>query len=243
MKDVIIINLIDVLIDGLKYFIPPFSVAIISGVFTYRVNKNTQKFKKEINESNKILTKEINESNEKLKEKLLKDRIQADVTALSRIKWIEEVRKTSADYISALNGYYFHHDNEEKKENFIELSYRMKLYFPINFNDNMSNRNKKGEDNVINLAKGVIKEAKNFLKTNINNSTIYESSSVKKFIKYKYSNLGKSPFINRMFNDNLNVMLNSITPKENEKNEMVNTTIDVISTYLKIEWDRAKNNE
>lgn len=178
-----------------------------------------------------------------MKEKLLKDRIQADVTSLSRIKWIEEVRKTSADYISALNGYYFHHDNEEKKEKFIELSYRMKLYFPINFNDNMSNRNKKGEDNVTNLANGVIKEAKNFLKTNINNSTVYESSSVKKFIKYKYSNLGKSPFINRMFNDNLNVMLNSSTPKENEKNEMVNTTIDVISTYLKIEWDRAKNNE
>lgn len=244
MKDVIIINLIDVLIDGLKYFIPPLSVAIISGVFTYRVNKNTQKFKKEINESNKILTKEINESNEKLKEKLLKDRIQADVTALSRIKWIEEVRKTSADYISALNEYYFHHDNEEKKENFIELSYRMKLYFSNNFNDNMSNKNEEDEKRIRNLAIEILEKSTDALKGNANiNDTVYDIHSLKEFIENKDGNTGKSPFINRMFDDNLRIMLSDGILEEKNKNEMVDTTIDVISTYLKIEWDRAKNNE
>lgn len=235
----IIINLT----NFLKYFLPSIIVAIISGWFNYRINKNTQEFKKEINESNKILTKEINESNEKLKEKLLKDRIQADVTALSRIKWIEEVRKTSADYISALNGYYFHYDNEEKKEKFIELSYRMKLYFPLNFNDNMSEKNAEDEKNMIQLSEGILNESEDFFKGKFNKDYIvHGSNSVNKFLSNKNSNVANSPFINMMFDINLKLMLND-RPEEQQKNEMVDKTIDVISTYLKVEWDRAKNNK
>ncbi|TPR53167.1 hypothetical protein [Apilactobacillus kunkeei] len=240
IKDVIIINLI----DFVKTFLPSIFVAFISGWFNFRNNKNTQEFKKEINESNKILTKEINESNEKLKEKLLKDRIQADVTALSRIKWIEEVRKISADYISALNEYYFHHNDPYKKENFMELSYRMKLYFPINFSDNMSNLKEEDKENILGLVKEVIEEAEEFLKEDVNNySTIYDSDAVKKFIKNRHSNIGKSPFINRMFDDNFKIMMAYGTPQKEKENEIIDTTIEVISTYLKVEWDRAKNNK
>lgn len=239
----IIINLI----DFLKYVLPSIIAALsalISGIFTIFTHKDSKKFNEKINESNESLTKEINESNEKLKEKLLKDRIQADVTALSRIKWIEEVRKISADYISALNEYYFHHNDPYKKENFMELSYRMKLYFPINFSDNMSNLKEEDKENILGLVKEVIEEAEEFLKENVNNySTIYDSDSVKKFIKNRRNNIGKSPFINRMFDDNFKIMMAYGTPQKEKENEIIDTTIEVISTYLKIEWDRAKNNK
>lgn len=108
----------------------------------------------------------------------------------------------------------------------------------------MSNKNEEDEKRIRNLAIEILEKSTDALKGNANiNDTVYDIHSLKEFIENKDGNTGKSPFINRMFDDNLRIMLSDGILEEKNKNKMVDTTIDVISTYLKIEWDRAKNNE
>lgn len=212
---------------------PTIMAAIVAGIVTiFGVVVNT------------LVTILINNKNNKSQEKLLKDRIQADVTSSSRIRWIEEVRRNCSDYIASLIDYYYDYSNENKKYNFIKLTFKMKLYFPINFEDNMSIKEKDDEQNMRNLADAILEEARKAKEKNYNKhiqSTV-GNNIIKDFISYKSGNVGKSPFISMMFDNNLKMMLNN-KPKEKKKDEAISITMDVISSYLKIEWDRAKENK
>lgn len=234
----IIINLI----DFVKYFLPSIFVAIISGWFNSRINKNTQEFKKEINESNKILTKEINESNEKLNEKLSKDRIKADLVASARTKWIEDVRNSNIEYISALVDYCFNNSCEEKQKEFIKKNVRMRLYFSRNIYDNLSNDiNKKDYKDFIDFKDKISELYHDGGKTKLYNRHELNNAFYK-FLMNTNSNLGKSPYINMMFYFDLNEILLK-APNKSEMDDIINRSIEVISNYLKIEWDRVKKNE
>lgn len=212
---------------------PTIMAAIVAGIVTiFGIVVNT------------LVTILINNKNNKSQEKLLKDRIQADVTSSSRIRWIEEVRRTCADYIASLIDYYYDYSNENKKENFIKLTFKMKLYFPINFEDNMSIKEKEDEQNMREFADAIVEEARKAKETNHNKhiQRTIGNNVIKKFISYKNGNVGKSPFISMMFDNNLEMMLKN-KPKEKKKDEAIGITMDVISSYLKIEWDRAKENK
>lgn len=202
--------------------------------------------------TNTFVTIALNKKNNESQKQLLKDRIQADVISSSRVKWIDEVRKTCSDYISSLIDYYNDYSNSTKKENFVKLSYKMKLYFSNNFNDNISTKGKKDDENLLELYNTTSKEAERILKasqsllkgekSDYQVKRTFGNDLIKKFITNDNSNAGKSPFINMMFNNNLKLMLDGMPEKE-EKDETINITVDVISLYLKIEWERIKNNE
>lgn len=250
MKDVIIINLI----DGLQYFVSPLSVAIISGVFAYSVNKNTQEFKKEINESNKILTKEINESNEKMQEKLSKDRIKADVVVSSRIKWIEEVRKANIDYLISLQSYRDDFSDKQKKLDFKRNSYMMMSYFPTESIQEDSDASINNKNMIQYLKNQKIRDAalvNNMIKGNISDKEYMYLKKIKRFFKFKNDNYGKNKYIYLYFayyDRKLRHIGNNYQnlPKiyiDKEISEIINFSMSVIPLYLKIEWNRAKNNK
>lgn len=235
-----------------------FIVAIISGVinlFIYWDNKKSNEdLTKTINNSNRNLKKEINESNEKMQEKLSKDRIKADVVVSSRIKWIEEVRKANIDYLISLQSYRDDFSDKQKKLDFKRNSYMMMSYFPTESIQEDSDASINNKNMIQYLKNQKIRDAalvNNMIKGNISDEEYMYLKDIKRFFKFKNDNYGKNKYIYLYFayyDRKLRHIGNNYQnlPKiyiDKEISEIINFSMSVIPLYLKIEWNRAKNNK
>lgn len=225
--------------------------AIISGIFSYFCTKNNIA-------SNEKLKKETINSNEKLQKKLSEDRIKADIISSARIKWIEEVRESTTNYINAIVKYTGDYSDKDKKSEFARCSYRMMLYFPgISGEVELNNDNK--------LLDELLKKYSMFKEENSENE-IYSklrsnddlNSSEEEFISNindyllnssSYSDENSDDvrditnmFINKMFAIDHSKILSERTSNE-EINDILTNTLCVISENLKLEWKRAGKNK
>lgn len=206
---------------------------------------------------NAFLTHRINKKNNEVQESLLQDRIRADIISTNRIKRIEELKKSTVDYINSFvelvreNNKKNNSDyDNSKKLKFMQCSFNLMLYF--------SDRHGDIEDSEIRnnyLLNDLTKKYSKLQKTHRIDKLYNESiqdltgedendflNSLKSYITNEKTNKNKSKFISIL----LTIYHNSILKhnlNNSEADDIINTLIDVVATYSKIEWDRVKNNE
>lgn len=191
---------------------------------------------------NIIFTFIINKKNNKNQERLLKNRIQADLASSSRIRWIEEVRKASVEYMSSLIDFSKNYADSQKENEFIKCSYCLILYFPVIKGYQSMEKELNRLDNLhvkdVNFTK-LYTNASSYVKQDKNEERFI--SVMNKVINNTENNDDKNPFINSMLKINHSRIINKKL-NYNEIYKIINDTTNVISLYLKIEWDRAKKN-
>lgn len=125
MKELLIENFGDVLTNLVTILIAVVS-AVFTGIMSYRAKKAAEKSEKEARKYNeKILRLEQREENARNK-----NQIDAQVVWTARVEWIQNVRKLSIDFLSAINSYIETGDRKRQYEELIwEKSRLLILYF------------------------------------------------------------------------------------------------------------------
>lgn len=194
--------------------------------FKTQINGDNHDFQEEQREKNEQFKKSINDTNNSFQEKITNHQISANIKAQSRINWIQDVRIATTNLIISYFEYWSN-DNTQKDLNKVhERTILLSLYFG-------DKRNEYG----ISIA------SESFFKADK-----LENDRLMKLLKKDSDNDGKNAIIVDLIKSLYSALESTLPSKtesivqKNIENYLIQLQ-EVISLYLKIEWDRAKNND
>lgn len=200
----------------------PFIVGIAPAFITIINVKSVNKAQKELSDESLKLQREISEK-----------RITADIILKSRVTWIQDVRKITANIFSLYSQYTYSTDSEKNSiySKFNSEVLKLRLYFStleehemcFNFKEIKEQKNPKAY--VVSLQNGQSKsdnaQAVQFLKRSDNKGKN----------KYMVELLTELSNVGNKDNDNINYM-----------SALFIILVEATSNYLKIEWEVIKGN-
>lgn len=196
-------------------------------------------------------TKEMSERQQVMEQK----KIDADIKAKARIKWIEDVRQNSANLIKDLSNLqnYSPVENPELSDSLVKNSELLMLYFSSKEftepSDSMSVVNSMPEDGSSPLILRIDNKSRTLLSNTKNNES--KNPLIKAYIislidLFKKVDVHKKIELKRKIEREHNKLQDVNEEWKNINNEIFYTMRELsyfreyISIYLKIEWDRAK---
>lgn len=194
---------------------------ILGNVFiNYRQNKNSETFKRE-----------MSTSQQQFQEKMVKQQIDADLKATARIQWIQEVRKYSALVITGLSAS-IENPLIHNPQGLMELKKNaelLMLYF--------SSKSSEQANESIAIVSSIPRDEKS-------PDIMLLNKQMKDILYNQESNKGKNEYIKEYIKKLVKYFtkMETGTPPEILYNE-IEYFREVVSIYLKIEWDKAKEGE
>lgn len=194
--------------------------------FETKINENNHKFQEDQRTKSEIFKTTINDINNNFQEKITNQQISANIKAQSRIDWIQHVRLATTNLIISYFEYWSNDNTKEYLNKVHESTILLSLYFG----------DKRNEYGMSISDESFFKEKK------------LENKRLMQVLKKTKDNEGKNAIIVDLIKS-LYTALESNAPSETKsivQTDIENYLIDlqeVISLYLKLEWDRAKDNK
>mgnify|MGYP004524374971 CR=1 FL=1 len=238
------------------------AVSLLAAVLSFVASYSSKKSAEKCNEATNRINKEISITEQESENKRNELQIDANIVWTARVEWIQNVRNLTAEFISSVNNYIISDNNELRKKKFEimwEKSRLLILYFGPDgvMDDEISikdkNSNKAKNEKIVQLIEEICAGAETYF-LNIQSINEYEGK-IDKCEKCKNSDQiyetcgifesGKLSIEdqNAKCEDYKMSNLENIIRCNNQNNEFkakINTLIETMRIYLKIEWNRTK---